>query len=33
MVPTFSYTVAEQDPDRPWIVVGATQHLTIERRE
>lgn len=29
-VPTYAYTVAEHDPDRPWIVVGEIRHLTVE---
>lgn len=29
-MPTYSYTVAEHDPDRPWIVVGEIRHLSVE---
>jgi hypothetical protein len=29
-VPEFRFTVFEHDPDRPWIVLGPTQHLTVE---
>jgi hypothetical protein len=32
-VPTYSYSVAEHDPDRPWIVVGEIRRLTIELDE
>jgi hypothetical protein len=29
-VPVYSYTVAEHDPSRPWIVVGEILHLSVE---
>lgn len=29
-MPTFRYTVVEHDPDRPWIIVGDTRHLTVD---
>jgi hypothetical protein len=29
-VSTYSYTVAEHDPDRPWIVVGEIRRLSVE---
>lgn len=29
-MPTYSYTVAEHDPDAPWIVVGEIHHLSVE---
>jgi hypothetical protein len=27
---SFSFTVVEHDPDRPWIVVGSTEHRTVD---
>lgn len=29
-MPEFRFTVFEHDPQRPWIVLGPTQHLTVE---
>lgn len=29
----YSYTVAEHDPDRAWIVLGEIRHLTVELDE
>ena len=29
----YRYTVVEHDPDRPWIVVGEIQHLSVELDE
>jgi hypothetical protein len=29
-MPTYSYSVAEHDPDRPWIIVGEIRHLSVE---
>ena len=29
-VRTYRYTIAEHDFERPWIIVGEIQHLTVE---
>lgn len=29
-VPTFRYALTEYDPQRPWLLVGQVQHLTVE---
>jgi hypothetical protein len=29
-VRSYAFTVTEHDPDRPWIVVGESRHLTVE---
>jgi hypothetical protein len=29
-VRTYRYTVAEHDPDRPWIIVGEIRSLTVD---
>lgn len=29
-MPEYHYTVAEYDPQRPWLLVGEIRHLTVE---
>ena len=29
-MPTYSYTVAEYDPVKPWIVLGPVRRMTVE---
>jgi hypothetical protein len=30
LVPKLRYTVAEYDPDRPWVVVGPLREMSVE---
>lgn len=32
-MPAYSYTVAEYDPERPWVVVGPLRRMTVELAE
>jgi hypothetical protein len=29
-VPTYSYTLIEHDPDKPWLVISIKKHMTIQ---
>ena len=32
-MPTYSFTLTEYDPERPWIVVARHEHHTVELEE
>ena len=29
-MPEYRYTLAEYDPDKPWLVLGPLRHMTVE---